>query len=32
MHRAQIVLLVSEGMTNKDIATKVGATRTLAGR
>jgi transposase len=32
MQRAQIVLLASEGMPNKDIATKVGTTRILVGR
>jgi len=32
MQRAQIVLLASEGMANKDIATKIGATRILVGR
>jgi len=30
--RAQIVLLAAEGMANKDIATKLGATRILVGR
>jgi transposase len=32
MQRAQIVLMASEGMANKDIATKIGATRILVGR
>jgi len=32
MQRAQIVLLASEGLTNQEIATKVGATRLLVGR
>jgi transposase len=32
MQRAQIVLLASEGMANKDIAPKVGVTRFLVGR
>jgi len=32
MQRAQIVLLASEGMANKDIAGKLGTTRILVGR
>ncbi len=32
MQRAQIMLLASEGITNKDIALRLGVTRLLAGR